>query len=104
MKQMAFFLLLASFSHYHGFAQEHPDAILGKWLKLPKEDLIIEMFRTQEHYNGKITWSKPGDKKKPVGFIIIDNLKYNAKSKKWDGGKIHDPNSSHVYSAEVKLN
>jgi uncharacterized protein (DUF2147 family) len=43
------------------------------------------------------------DENKPIGFVIIDNLKYNVKSKKWEGGKIHVPNSSRNYTAEVKV-
>src|SRR5687768_3723472 len=84
-----------------GFGQKAGDAIIGKWLKLPKKDLIIEVYKTKGQYNGKINWAKSPDH--PAGFIIIEDLKYNTKSGKWEKGKIRDPNSSKVYSAEVKL-
>ena len=95
-------LLLTGFVYAHSYAQHQPDVIVGKWLKLPKKDLIIEVYKTSTAYNGKISWSKPGDNK-PVGFVIIQNLKYNGKSDKWEHGIIQDPNSSMSYSAEVKL-
>jgi uncharacterized protein (DUF2147 family) len=72
-------------------------------LKLPKEDLIIEVYKAKKTYHGKVSWTKPGDDK-PVGFVIIENLKYNVRSNKWEHGKIRDPKSSRSYSAEVKLN
>ena len=30
---------------------------------------------------------------------MLENLRYNQKSKKWEGGKIRDPNSSRSYNA-----
>ena len=95
-------LLLTGFVYSYSYAQDQPDVIVGKWLKLPKKDLIIEVYKTATAYNGKISWTKPGDNK-PVGFVIIQNLKYNNKSDKWEDGIIRDPNSSMSYSAEVKL-
>ena len=85
------------------YSQNNPDAIIGKWLKTPKEDLIIQVYKTGNEYKGKITWAKNNDKKKPVGFIILENLKYNASKKMWKGGKIHDPNSRSTYDAEAKI-
>ena len=55
----------------------------------------------KDEYKGKISWSK--DTKKPLGFIMLDYLKYNPKSKKWEGGKIHDPNSSRSYNATATM-
>lgn len=93
-------LVLAS---YNCYAQHNTDAIISKWLKIPKEDLIIEVYKTKGEYRGKITRSKNNDKKKPVGFIILDNLRYNSKSKKWENGKIHNPASGKTYAATAKL-
>ena len=84
-------------------SQNNADAIIGKWLKIPKEDLIIEVYKTEDEYKGKINWAKNNDKKKPVGFLILEKLKYNSNKKMWKNGKIHDPNSGSTYNAEAKI-
>jgi uncharacterized protein (DUF2147 family) len=94
-------LILALLFSLKGYSQ-NADAIIGKWLKTNKEDLIIEVYKINEEYEGKISWSK--DNKKPVGFLMLENLRYNQKTKKWEGGKIHDPNSGHSYTAIVTMN
>ena len=81
--------------------QKPGDMIIGKWLKLPKQDLIIDVYKINNRYNGKINWSASAGK--PAGFIIIEGLKYNPRSNSWENGKIRDPNSSRIYTAEVKL-
>lgn len=97
-----FLLLLTALLFTKGSAQDQSDVIVGKWLKLPKKDLIIEVYKSATAYHGKICWTKPGDDK-PVGFVIIQNLKYNDDANKWEHGIIQDPNSSMSYSAEVEL-
>ena len=84
------------------FAQNNSDAIIGKWLKTNKEDLIIEVYKVNDEYKGRISWSK--DDKKPVGFIMLENLRYDQISKEWEGGKIRDPNSSRSYNATASMN
>lgn len=96
-------ILLTILSSLKCYSQNNADAIIGKWLKIPKEDLIIEVYKVKSEYRGKITWAKNNDKKKPVGFVILDGLSYNSKSKKWESGKIHDPNSGSTYTAEAKI-
>lgn len=93
-------IIILSFKCY---AQSNPDAIIGKWLKIPKNDLIIEVYKVKDEYKGKISWSKNNDKRYPVGFILFDKLRYNLKSKKWENGKVHDPNSGKTYTATVKI-
>ena len=83
-----------------GYAQ-NADAIIGKWLKTNKEDLVIEVYKVKNAYNGKI--NRSGDKRKPVGFVMLENLKFNSKTKKWEGGVIHDPNSNRSYNATANL-
>ncbi len=70
-KIILFLIILLSFKSY---AQSNADAIIGKWLKIPKEDLIIEVYKVKDEYKGKINWAKNNDKKKPVGFVILDGL------------------------------
>lgn len=81
-----------------------PDAIVGKWLKTPKEDLIIRVYKAGSEYKGKIIKEKQTYKNKSVGFVILEKLKYNSNKQIWKGGKIHDPNSGKTYDAEAKIN
>ena len=81
-----------------------PDAIIGKWLKTPKEDLIIRVYKSGNEYKGKIIREKEVLKNKSVGFVILENLEYNSNKQTWRGGKIHDPNSGKTYDAEAKIN
>ncbi len=101
MKQII--VLIAVVISLTAHSQNNPDAIIGKWLKIPKEDLIIEVFKTGTEYRGKITWTKDAEKKNNVGFLILQNLKYNSRSKRWKGGKINDPNSGRTYDAEARI-
>lgn len=55
----------------------------------------------KNEYQGKISWSK--DNKKAVGFAMLENLKYNQKTKKWKDGKIRDPNSGRSYNATATM-
>ena len=87
MKQII--LLLVIFSSYNGYAQKNADAIIGKWLRIPKEDLIIEVYELNDEYKGKINWAKNNDKRKPVDFVLLDKLKYNQKRKKCNNSKIN---------------
>ena len=84
-------------------AQRSGDEILGKWMKIPKKDLVIEVYKHQGEYKGKISWSKDKDEKKPAGFLILEKLRYNAEKGMWENGKIHDPITGSTYSATAKL-
>lgn len=85
------------------YAQSSPDAIVGKWLKTPKEDLVIRVYKAGTEYKGKIIKEKEALKNKWVGFIILEGLQYNSDKQTWKGGKIHDPNSGKTYDAEAKI-
>jgi uncharacterized protein (DUF2147 family) len=97
MKLILVLILLFSLKGY----SQNPDVIVGKWIKANKEDLIIEVFKVNGEYKGKVSWSK--DNKKPIGFLMLENLRYNQKSKNWEGGKIHDPNSNRSYDATLAM-
>ncbi len=101
MKLILFTFLLFFFIPV--FAQRSEDAILGKWLKIPNKDMVIEVSKENDEYIGKITWTKENDEKKPQGFRIMDRLQYNAEKKIWENGKIYDPSSGSTYSATAKL-
>ena len=96
-------LLLISLLAYECYAQTNPDLIIGKWLKTPKEDLIIEVYKSKNEYMGKITWAKDNGSGKLIGFQILEGLKYNGTSKMWSNGKIRNPKSGSTYSATAKI-
>ena len=97
------FILLYIFFSLKSFSQNNADAIVGNWLKIPKEDLTIQVYKENNEYKGKISWRKENDTTKPVGFLILDNLKYNSKRKLWENGNIYDPNSGNTYKATAKI-
>ena len=97
MKLLIILFMLFSVRSY----SQNADAITGKWIKNNKEDLILEVFENNGAYYGKIDWSK--DNSKPVGFIMLDKLKYNEQDNKWEGGEIRDPNSGRTYDASITM-
>ncbi len=100
MKQTFFIFLF--FSSFSVFSQNKADAIVGKWQKTPKETLIIEVFKSEDSYKGKIDWSNNLEKK-PAGYVILQEMKYNKGTDVWEGGKIHDPTSGKTYSAIARI-
>ena len=97
------FLILAILFFSPVFSQDKSDAVVGKWIRIPKEDMIIEVFKAGDKYKGKIAWTKVKDEKKPIGFILLENLHFNARKMVWTDGKIQDPNSGKTYDAEAKI-
>ncbi|MEO6538067.1 MAG: hypothetical protein ABIT07_01820, partial [Ferruginibacter sp.] len=72
------FLLMLSINSY---SQNNPNDITGKWMKTPKKDIIIQVYKVATEYRGKITWVGDKMKKKDIGFIILRNLKYSPDNK-----------------------
>jgi uncharacterized protein (DUF2147 family) len=101
MKQL--FILFTILSSLKTFSQNEADAIIGKWMTTPGQTTIIELFKINNEYKGKIAWTKDSDEKKPIGFIILEKLQYNSNRKIWEHGKIQDPNSGKTYSATARI-
>ena len=101
MKQL--FIILAFFSSLKAFAQKEADAIVGKWINVPKENTIIEVYKYNNQYFGKITWTKEPDEKKPIDYIILKKLEFNPIKKIWENGEVKDPNSGITYDATAKV-
>ena len=57
IKIFIFFGLLISTT---SFAQK-ADALKGKWMSLPNEGLLINVYKVQGIYKGKIKWAKDKD-------------------------------------------
>lgn len=82
-------------------AQTDADKIVGKWMKMPKEDLVIEVYQANGGYNGRIDWSS--DTAKQKGYVILENLQFDDDNDTWENGKIYDPKSGSEYKAAAKL-
>lgn len=96
-----FLLVMASLVFGHAYAQTEADKIVGKWMKMPKEDLIIEVYPASGGYNGKIEWSSDSSKQK--GYVILENLQFDDDNNSWENGKIYDPRSGSRYKAAARL-
>ncbi|MEJ7611691.1 MAG: DUF2147 domain-containing protein [Ferruginibacter sp.] len=101
---MKFILLIAGIlTGFATYAQHRPDAIVGKWIVIPKENFIINVYHSTTGYSGKIASVKEQSKANTIGFVIIDGLKFDPKTGSWDKGKIHNPNNRTKYNASAKI-
>lgn len=66
------------------------DNILGIWL-MANKNIKVEMYKVDDLYFGKVIWvdEDANIKNFSVGAIIIDNMKYNSKPKKLEGGNFY---------------
>ena len=96
-------LLITVLLSLKSFSQKGADAIVGKWMNVPRENTIIEVFKSNGKYEGKITWTKEPNNKKPVGYVILKKLEYNPIKKIWENGVVRDPGSGITYDATVKI-
>lgn len=96
-----FTLVVATFFSLYASAQTQGNSIVGKWMKMPKKDLIIEVYESGGGYSGKIQWSS--DSSKPKGYVILKNLQFDNDNNSWENGKIYDPRSGSEYKATAKL-
>lgn len=82
-------------------SQQAPDKIVGRWITTPKENMIIEVYKVNDEYKGKIAWAS--DKSKHVGFEVLDKLVYNSETDSWENGRIYDPKSGRIFSSSAKF-
>lgn len=75
----------------------------GNWINTPHQTLVINVFKLKSGYAGKVIKSTVNDPAKPIGFVILDGLKYNASKDLWENGKVHAANSNKVYNATAKI-
>jgi hypothetical protein len=64
---------------------------------------MIEVYKINNQYQGKIVWTKFPDEKKPIGYIILQKLEYNPIKNIWENGIIKEPNSGFTYDATAKI-
>jgi hypothetical protein len=86
-------------------SSKEADAIIGTWL-MPDDEGIIEIFKENGYYNGKIIWMKGKeedgsplkDKENPVdslrnrpveGLQVMDGFTYDEEDNAWTGGTFY---------------
>ena len=121
MKHLTFilFTIISSFS----IAQNSPDAIVGKWMAIPKKNLLVQVYKYGNQYRGKIVWFNDNDdktkpmntrldeknenpalrKRKVLGLEVLDNMVYNVKNNRWENGKIYDAKSGKTYNSSASI-
>lgn len=97
------------------------DEIVGKW-KLSQETAVIEIYKCQDRYCGKIAWTRKNDRlarsgqqerdeKNPdprmkdrplVGLEIMHGFVYKNENRFRDG-KVYNPDDGHTYCAMMEL-
>ncbi len=115
---MCFLMLSAG-----AFAEKSDEGFAGYWYT-EKNQSIIQITKKDGQYVGKILWLKkpnyeegdpeagkpkrdrnnPSKKKRSqtiVGLSIMSKFSYDAKTEKWTGGLIYDPESGKNYKCEA---
>ncbi|MBC8051611.1 MAG: DUF2147 domain-containing protein [Sphingobacteriaceae bacterium] len=101
-----------------GYSVTQSDAIIGNWMSV-RGNVKVRVYREGEEYKAKVLWFKDtDDKTKPmntrtdennpdpklrqrklIGLQVLSELKYNPKSKRWEGGKIYDAKTGKTWSS-----
>ncbi|PKP49597.1 MAG: hypothetical protein CVT94_04785 [Bacteroidetes bacterium HGW-Bacteroidetes-11] len=94
--------------------------ITGYWLTANK-GTIVQFYKDGDSYHGKAVWHRQANDKngKPLkdinnpdkskrnnplmGSLLVTNLKYNPKTKMYEGGKVYQPNTGRTFDCKVKL-
>ncbi|TGE13912.1 DUF2147 domain-containing protein [Hymenobacter elongatus] len=82
----------------------------------------IEIYRCGEKLCGRLVWLRepqesntgrpkadlhnpdPSKRNMPLqNLTVLQNLRYNANSERWEDGEIYDPNNGHTYSCYMSL-
>ncbi len=104
-------------------AENNPDAILGKWIAIPKKNLIVEVFRVGKEYKARVAWFNDNDdpskpmkqrmdeenpdptlrNRKLLGLEVLSNMVYNATANRWESGNIYDAKSGRTWRSSACL-
>lgn len=88
--------------------------IIGNWLT-EKGRAIFQIYKKDGKYFGKLAWSESPDGKdgnnpdkslrdrKTLGLDLLTDLIYNPKRKRWDKGRIYNPEDGHTYSSHCTI-
>lgn len=103
-------------------AQAGRDALLGKWITTDKS-VAVQVYQHGDDFKAKIIWideklgsglpmhartdsRNPNEdlrKRKIMGMNILEGLRYNADTKRWENGKIYDASSGRIWDAFAEL-
>ncbi|MEJ7679839.1 MAG: DUF2147 domain-containing protein [Segetibacter sp.] len=112
-------ILLTFFTSINVQAKNNPDAIIGKWIALPKKNVMVEVYRVGSEYKAKVAWFNDGDdkskpmnqrmdeknpdpdlrKRKLLGLEVLTGRVYNTEANRWERGKIYDAKSGRIWSS-----
>jgi uncharacterized protein (DUF2147 family) len=65
--------------------------------------MIIAVNKSGHDYPGRSECLKTPDEKRPVGFVIIDRLKYDSAANKWKNGRIRAAGSERAYDGVARV-
>lgn len=100
------------------FAKFEADDLIGFWLS-KKENGVVEIYKKDGKYEGKLVWAKDiyegkpdveFDKNNPdkskrgrplIGLVMLEGFKFDGSE--WSGGTIYDPEVGKTYKAYMKL-
>ncbi len=119
-----FFLMLILYCAYSpNTAAQSSNAIIGRWIALPKKNVIVEVYKDKDEFKGRVVWFKDtDDKNKPMnirtdeknpdtnlrsrkllGMAVLEKLVYNPKLNMWEHGQIYDALSGKEWSSMAWL-
>jgi uncharacterized protein (DUF2147 family) len=118
--KISFICIFLFLSLTNNYAPTSADIILGRWITAER-NLIVEVYKENNTYKSKIVWfdvsddpSRPMhsrlDYKNPnpnlrnnklVGLEILNGLKFNPESERWENGTVYDPNTGKFWSAVI---
>lgn len=117
-------LLLVYFLSFYlsASANPGPDAIIGQWMST-RRNVKVQVYKEGNEFKGRVTWFKDSDdptkpmatrtdennpdtklrQRRVLGMQVLSRLLYNAKSDRWENGKIYDPKSGRLWSSVAYL-
>ena len=120
MKKMLLVVACSVFLLVGNAAADDADAILGQYYTDEEKDAVVEIYKDNDLYSGKIVWLKNPknddgtdkvDKENPdearrndplIGLNLVKGFTYKG-GNKWAGGTIYDPNNGKTYKCKIKL-
>jgi uncharacterized protein (DUF2147 family) len=99
------------------------EKIVGKWISTEK-NVIVKVYKEGDEFKAKVVWFNDADdlsrpmktrcdihnpdkelrSKRILGMDVLENLKYNPETNRWEDGVIYDANSGRHWSSVVYFN
>ncbi len=101
------FLTLSAVLFAFMLSAQNADAICGIYHSVDpfsKEGSQCEIYKAENGtYEAKVVWVENPKKKKEIGLVFMTDLKYNAKDKEYQGGKLKYPGKKGTYKTYIRL-